>query len=301
MLWVGFTLEQAAELVLLQDVALGAELARHLGAPVVGQHRCDLPPSHRQDGDRDALAAAAAAEADVVPLQQRQIVADEPAEDVRRAQPLTHQLAGRCQVLDAFGDGIERALAGSGERLDEVASRGHDPPVDADEDTDTHRRRRLLRVEQVSRQVGADLARLERDDAAVERARGDGDAHDAQHAATERTADVELAGARRQVRGGMHDVAARVAVGCRIDEHAPQRAVPAELERQALVALDRAGQEQGPRQRAAERRRGGRRRLVAAPSLLDQVGGDRRERPHRSAVAQRAREPVSHAQLQPPL
>src|SRR4029450_1124468 len=72
-----------------------------------------------------------------------------------------------------------------------------DPPVPVDEAPHADRGARLLGGEQVAREVRADLARLERDDAAVERTAGDRHAHHAQHSPAERHADVELPRAGR--------------------------------------------------------------------------------------------------------
>src|SRR5262249_58035081 len=96
----------------------------------------------------------------------------------------------------------------------------------------------------------------ERHDAPVGRALERGP-HDAEDAAAECAPDVELPGPRREVRAGSRDEAPDDTLGRRVDEDAPERPVPAELERDALAGLEHAAQEEARGEPPAECRGGG--------------------------------------------
>jgi len=84
---------------------------------------------------------------------------------------------------------IERRLVRAGHALEQIAPGRQHAAVGADEHADADCRRDLRRLREVARDVDADLARHERDDAPVERAAVERDAHHAELARAERAAD----------------------------------------------------------------------------------------------------------------
>ncbi len=221
-------------------------------------------------------------------------IAKEVGQHIGRGDAAGQHAGDRRQVFGALDQLLQhrRILAGHG--LEQKAPCRRQPPTGVDVGADLQQREHLLGLHQVIHQVFVQLACLQRDNTFVQVLDAQILYDGQQPHAAQRAGHFFGADRRGGVPLRVGDVATQPAIAVRLDDHLLQWPVAFHLDGDTLLHLEQGAKQGGGGQAVAQRRRGDRRRLVAARCLQGdlvnaaghgQHAGLSRQRAHNMVVA----------------